>query len=389
MPNAKPLTRRIPGAVLLLAVIAAATVVVFAAILASRGPEPAKDRLLAVIRPDGVYLIAPDGAERLLRRGTYADVAWAPDGTRLAVGERQSGDAVGIDILDVSGAPIGRAFGANLITAPIVWSPDGAHLILQESGSMATGGGDLVAFDTRGAIAWTARLPRDKDRQWRMPLTITWRPDGAWAAVDFRRERNLCHETVLVAASDPAHPATLFEDDEAVRDCIAHRPAWSSDGTQLAMLQSRDDCWPWQPDDHLCASDLVVYDMPADAAAPRPLPRRIAAGLGSYQQPLWLPGDDELLVTRLSYERGEPTTALFVVRADGGGERPVGVLATGDPRLRWATPGRTVLYREVRIELDRGPVPDPGDLFLFDLQSGTRWLLARDVVAAALQPNRR
>jgi hypothetical protein len=171
----------------------------------------------------------------------------------------------------------------------------------------------------------------------------------------------------------------------SVKDCAPHRPAWSSDGSRLAMLRTTEDCWPWRPSADVCGSDLVVYGLPFDLAGEHDPPARIATGVGSYQQPLWLPGDAELLFTRVSTTGSDPSVDVLIASASGAGVRRIGILKTGDPVVAWGVPGQSILYR-VDQPTWNGGGPTAGDLRVFELPTGSDRLIAHDVLAAAFQP---
>jgi hypothetical protein len=368
------------------------TLLAFAAILVASRPVRADDRILALVRSEGVYLQEPGATAHRIRAGSFTDLAWSPDGTSLAVQENypDTGELPGITVLDLRGNTIGR-IAASQPGVPLIWSSSGRLVTLEGIGLMS-GATGLVAAAPDGSGSWTARLPDDGGRTWRTPLTIAWRPGDAWVAVDLRREANLCHETVLISATDPEHRAVLFADQEAASDCVPHRPAWNSTGTQLAMLRSgsADDCWPWAPDDSACRSDLVVYDITgADPTAPRLEPRVIDSDVYAYGQPLWLPADDGLLVTKRFADGADSTVELSVVRADGGGRRSVGILRTGSPMVAWDVPGESVLYvveHPTQPAFSGGAPMSWKELRIFDLRTGNSRSIATDVFAGSFQP---
>lgn len=107
-----------------------------------------------------VWLADPDApAPRPLRAPTPGeedvDLAWSPDGERLAVTVR-AGAELRVDILDRAGRPVGRLDGPGVDEQP-AWSPDGAWL------------------------AWSAERDGERD------LWVA-RPDGTHARPLVRRE---------------------------------------------------------------------------------------------------------------------------------------------------------------------------------------------------------
>jgi hypothetical protein len=376
--------RRVGLAVALVSAIAG--VAVLAARVALRVPEALArpDPLLALVDANGLSFAAASGAApRPVLRGSFSDAAWSMDGRWLAVTETFDADRPGIVILDATGRRVSHIDDV-LVVGPIAWSPAGPVVLTTAQGHIR-GQTAMEAYDPDAGLAWSASLPDEGGREWRRPLTIAWRPDGAWAAVDLRRERNLCHETVLIPAGAD-HRGRLFADHEAMLDCSAHRPAWSGDGRRLAMLHGEGDCWPWLPDESACPGRLVVYPMdPLDPGAPPGVPLTVARNVRSVTQPLWLPGDGALLVTRvMADERHGAVVDVALVQADGSGERSIGTLATHDPLVRWGVPGKTILYRVGQPA--SGGNPETGELREFDLATGRSRTLAPAVFAGALGP---
>ncbi len=346
-------------------------------------PTPvASIQALAFIREDGLYLARSDGsADRLVLPGSFRDLSWSPDGQALDVMETNEVERPGIVTLTASGVQVGRVDGVSP-WGPLSWSPDGS--LLSQRQPDRRGQVTLQLTTPDGRPIWTIGMPADGDRQWRAPRTIAWRPDGAWVVADLRREANLCHESVVIAA-DADRDATLFADHEAAQDCSAHRPAWSSDGSRLAMLHSVDGCWPWTPDDEACATTLVTYQVDGDDPNGRQPPVVVSRDVRAYAQPLWMPGDSEILFSRIVGQGPRRGVSILTVPAAGGPEMRLAHLDTAYPWVTWSIPGRSLLY-QVGTPQWTDPVGMVGELRALDLAQGTSQSLAKDVLAAAMQP---
>ena len=121
-------------------------------------------RTLDMIGPassDPVPLLAPDDFSAW-NRGQVRQVAWSPDGTRLAV-EVNLGSTDSIWLVFPDGRPPVRLNFASSL-GPLVWSPDGRNLLIQHGGDVARV--DLRTGDVR-AVAETPSI-----REW----PVAWIP---------------------------------------------------------------------------------------------------------------------------------------------------------------------------------------------------------------------
>lgn len=122
--------------------------------------------------------------------GEVTDIAWSPDGTKLAVTfvSRQAGKYVSrLQLFDaVTGGPLGSdaPLGENQ-AASVAWSPDGLRI--------AGGGPSLIRV-------WDASLQNEQvilDEESRAPCTdVCWSPDGEFLAACFGSGRVVVYDSL-------------------------------------------------------------------------------------------------------------------------------------------------------------------------------------------------
>ena len=180
-------------------------------------PLPACEPLIAFIRPDGLYVVRPDGSNlrSVLSGGNEANPVWSPDGTRLLV-ERNVGDAKDIFVVNVDGTGL-----ANLTTAPgddtnAAWSPDGALIAFATERNYDGGGADVYVIDADG------RNPRLIDTKAYNP---SWAPDSqrlTYASYKSGRYQ------IYTAAPDGSGSVNVTNSSSS--DAV---PRWSPDGARI------------------------------------------------------------------------------------------------------------------------------------------------------------
>ena len=81
--------------------------------------------------PGRIHLVSPDGtAMRTLEIGEYvSDIAWSPDGAKLALSRESGGDASDVVIVHVAeGQPAVYPLATNRLAGYLSWSSDGRYL---------------------------------------------------------------------------------------------------------------------------------------------------------------------------------------------------------------------------------------------------------------------
>lgn len=218
-----------------------------------------------------------------------SDPVWSPDGRLLAMLiPHQETPTTDIAILRY---PSWQHEHTLLVDAPLVelaWSPDGASfLMVRGSGHIHTiprAGGELrfVAYGQ----------------------SPSWSPDVRMILYNNINPLRLNNQLWLADLDDGS---TRELTSGAMRNWS---PAWSPDGRWLAFASNRDD-----PEGEL-------YIMPADCGAPEACisaARRLTNARGADGSPAWSP--DGAWIAFASARNGG--YQVFVIRADGSGERPI------------------------------------------------------------------
>jgi WD40 repeat protein len=265
-----------------------------AAALAS-GQEPTwspDGRRIAFLRDGNVYVMDADGRnERLVANGPPS-YSWPP------------GPNNGFAITEID---LGRH--------AVAWSPDGSRLAM-----FAYGGIVIAPVDSTETVV---RLPRDYGELAGSP---TWSPDGKHVAFVFNSgEETWVDELDVyvgdVSGSGLSHWRKLTGDSYAT---MYLQPAWSPDGTRIAMVAcpQADDQWLSLP----CAGATLVV-MNADGSQFRPL-----AATRGYAKPTWAP-DGQTIAFANSCADDRCQSAVLFVSTDGARK---GVLIDGahDPSWR-------------------------------------------------------
>ncbi len=134
-----------------------------------------QDGIDAWAEQPAVFTVAADGSDlqRLPIRGRVLELAWAPDGSALAVTLTGS-DGEDIYVVDLAAGTETRLTDTGRSSSP-AWSPDGGRIAFT-SGSDARLRG-LFVMNADGTGRRRLTLPDGGD------LFPTWSPDGAWIAV--------------------------------------------------------------------------------------------------------------------------------------------------------------------------------------------------------------
>jgi TolB protein len=268
--------------------------------------------LIAFVGGKGVSVMRADGSGvRLLRRAdALIDLAWAPDGRRLAFVTR---GAIGsaIWVMDADGSDAVRLTArsrkasddlwAGLLSP--TWSPDGR--LIAYSDGVRDRDRDVWVMNADGTS--TRRLARTVDCA---ELDVDWSPKGdqlvtncvwGWAARDLR----------LINADGSAVTSLLGHK----RSASAWEPDWSPDGRRIAFARSFPG--PMQ-------RGLEIYLVSAAGGSPvRLAPHRKKTM--DDRDPTWSPDGRRIAFTRASFRVEDGVTysqqpaGVYVMNADGTG----------------------------------------------------------------------
>ncbi|MDQ2914981.1 MAG: alpha/beta fold hydrolase [Chloroflexota bacterium] len=213
-----------------------------------------------------IWLVDRDGEhERNLTnepRVTHRDVAWSPDGTKLAY----TANAVGMEktyaihVIDVTtGAKRRLTDGARTDFQPR-WSPDGTLLVFWSRRDtiptnadlyvVASSGGDATRLDTRGTQDGESTDPR-------------WSPDGS--RISFTTDTRGRQE-IAIAAYAEREIKRIDRMTESIHD--EYGAVWRPDGRALAYLHSEDASVSLRRVFTVSHADHAVSDIPGIHASP-------------------------------------------------------------------------------------------------------------------------
>jgi hypothetical protein len=314
------------------------------------GPEP----LLAVARPDGIFLVRQDGdtVVRLDDVGTYPRLAWSADGTLLSVEDANvggTGSRLTVYRLDGSVAWSVKEPGSDFTG----WS-HGGHRLAWQSGPGPNGlkvtdvdSGDTQSIPYGGAAAWGS---------------VAWAPGDAWLLVAFPGIQ-------VVQADGSGARALPLPAGRAVQYA-----AVSPEGTVIAALETcaADGCDP-------AMADLSILDAATGAVVKR------VTGMGGYPM-AWSP-DGSRVAWRVGLKDGGISVVSTGAAAGDGTETASagGMLAD----LAGWTPQGDLLVIETHPSTtctDAACVPPGGILWRVSPDGTSRDVIVAGVTAAALQP---
>jgi TolB protein len=290
----------------LVAVIAVASALVSGLLVGGARSAGGSSGLIAFTRPDGIYVMRPDGTGvRPLRRGSAASQAlqldWSPDGSRIAFESRGAiwllgADGEGLARLVARGGAWGSAHSPT-------WSPDGR--VLAFSAERAR---EIWVVDADGSNAHRLLRLAKLEAEDIGVGEIDWSPDG-------RRLAFTGHggwlAWVYVVNTNGTNLRRLTERGWA----WATNPRWSPDGRRIAFEQ-----WARNPTNIYSDRDSEIYVMTLDSGSQAQLTRN-----REYDgTPVWSPDGRRIAFVRFGHGCAEcPAAArggaeeIFVMNADG------------------------------------------------------------------------
>jgi len=237
--------------------------------------------------PDAdIFVVWPDGTglTRLVARHARGQtggvqMAWSPDGQKLAFTDYRRDDSVGLYVMEADGgAPLDISPSLQVADSP-TWSPDGTQLAF---GGCCDAGYEIYVIGADGS--GLRRITDERDNGVDGGHMPAWSPDGTRiACVVTRYDAGSQTETsgILVMGADGSHPEFVTHSSE-----IDESPIWSPDGTKIAFLRK--------------TADGYVQAFVASAAGALTEPTRLSS-VHATSLPNWAPDSQEVL---FSAQRG-------------------------------------------------------------------------------------
>jgi Tol biopolymer transport system component len=240
----------------------------------------------------GIYLMNPDGSgvERLTSDPGDIDLAWSPDGSRIAFVRFRGGNA-DIYVMNANGSEVVRLTRDGANSAP-AWSPDGRKIAFARA---APGNTDIYVMDPDGSNV--TNLTNDP----LLESAPAWSPDGSRIAF-----------SAYVSPPGPVHIYTMGADGTSRTKITDSElddgsPAWSPDGRSIAFVRD--------------SGSIIVVE--PDGSEPREVvnPGGLTGGLGLTFYPAWSPDG-----TKILFQSGPNGSdqRIYVVNVDGSGFHNVG-----------------------------------------------------------------
>ncbi len=205
------------------ALVAVGLLVAFVSALLAGGARSASQPqgLIAFTRDDGIYVMRPDGSNvRLLWREGALDVAWSPDGSKLAVSRGRSVWVVNVDGSD----PVRMArVGASSLS----WSPDGRRIAFTRWYHADNPDVWIMNADGSG-MHRLKRTPKGWDSN------VDWKPTGGWLAFD--SGGYVPYVYVMRTNGSSLHRVTP-------QPVSGEQPDWSPDGRRIVFVNWDHEIW--------------------------------------------------------------------------------------------------------------------------------------------------
>jgi Tol biopolymer transport system component len=387
--------------VVLVAAVAAGVAVVGARLLdptrpidKSRAPYPIPKGGAAVIVFDAgdanasqetgdIYTVRADGTDlRQLTSGPDVESlpVFSPDGERIAYRLKQNGSD-SVAIMDGGGGSRKTLFSVSqpgCLGTQLGWSPDGSSIVF--SVSVACDGQnvlELVATDGASPATALVDTPINAD-------SAAWSPNGAQIALAGTDPKD-GSSGLYVVDVDPAHelagglqPRLISSPTGPTTTSLWMTPRWSPDGTTVAAAAGTDSACDSS------AGTLDVFVVKADGSGQR----AVAAETAKEYDPTWSPDGLKLAFLRIvdpsEDVNGRPcTVAMWVANADGSNAHRVPGLGT-DPGQSpfWSPDGTRLLGNTVRVVGGN----EHYDMYIVTIDGSSPTVTIDDVDIATWQP---
>jgi dipeptidyl aminopeptidase/acylaminoacyl peptidase len=225
---------------------------------------------LAFIRDHGgderfdIWLVDREGEhERNLTNEpgvTHRDIAWSPDGTKLAYIANSGAKGFAVHVIDVTtGAKRALTDGARDDFQP-QWSPDGTLVLFWSRRDDVRTNADLYVVAATGGDATRLETRGGKDGE---SIDPRWSPDGT--RISFTTDTRGRHE-VAVAAYAEREIRRIERMTDSIHD--EYGAVWRPDGRGLAYLHNEDAAVSLRRVFTVSHADHAVSDIPGMHVAP-------------------------------------------------------------------------------------------------------------------------
>jgi Tol biopolymer transport system component len=293
-------------------------------------------RLIAFLRGPRLAVVAADGgdvrevAPGMVVSGVAAfSPVWSPDSARLVFAGGRADDngfarSSQIQLVRVAdGAVTSLTSGGRAKSSPH-WSPDGRTIVYSEN-ARSEPKNELVVVGADGG----GRRLLTRGRRFTYDLNPAWSPDGAWVA--FTRGRaDTVPTDVMVVRRDGSGLRRLTQPRSGL--AAYDSPAWSRDGRAVIYARGSSDR------DH----DLFTVG-PGGGEV-----RRLTDNVVRDSYPSWSPDGSLIAFVRTlasgPLRRVRYNEELFVMRADGTGQRRLTHFRFEDLMPSWSPDGSRIVF---------------------------------------------
>jgi TolB protein len=283
-------------------VLAAAAVLALASAVVAAGAASASERggLVAFARSDGIYTMRADGSGvRRLRAlpAAPSDLAWSPDGRRLAFVTPAHGNLLWL--LNADGSGLSRIVLHTGEAKSPTWSPDGRKIAFT---GWLDHGRDIWIMNSDGS--GQHRLARTHGYQ---EAAIAWSPDGRQLAFSglLYQGIHLINLTGTIVRHLPAQMFGYYSWEG--------EPSWSPDGSRILFMQKTKTASHGWPNSTWPGPTSIALMKLSDGSRVQ-----LTGGNAANIEPSWSPDGTRIVFVRTAAQHGS-SPEIYLINADGTG----------------------------------------------------------------------